>query len=529
MNRFAIAPLLSTITFSTLGLYCYLKNIKSKTNLTFALICLTTSIWQGSLTILFSFKNPAPNTIMLLVRTAYSGIIFIPIVFYHFTIEFLNRKKEKIFVWVSYGLGILFLISLWMSTLFIRGYYTYPWGYYPKASLILHPLYFLMLSCHALRILYLFYKNVKRSQISTPKKQAKFMFWAIFFYAFASIDFTDNYGAGFYPFGFIFILISLSFMCYTIVKHRLLDINIIFRKTLGYSILIAILFIISVLVLFLLSYMFGQLFPQQKLLPTLFLIFILAIIFQPLYRWSTGLVDKLFFKGTLPQIAEELQRSERIAALGVMASGLAHEIKNPLVPIKTYIQNLKYNINNPEFIDKITKAIPQEVDKITDLLTQLRDFAQPPPLKLTEVNLHKVIDKKLSFIEQDLSIKNITIERNYFSSLIKLHADPIQLERVFLNLFLNAIDAMPNGGKLTITTEITSDNMALIKISDTGIGIAKEDLPHIFDPFFSKGKHHGSGLGLAITHRIIKEHNGKIQAISNLNKGTTFYICLFKI
>lgn len=224
----------------------------------------------------------------------------------------------------------------------------------------------------------------------------------------------------------------------------------------------------------------------------------------------------------------KIEYSKRMASIGMMASSLAHEIKNPLVPIKTYIQNLPNHLNeadkNNEFIKKITTVVPKEVDKISALLSQMRDFANPPKLNLATTNLHSLIDGRLGFLSNEFSQKEIKITKSYYPHPINIKADPLQLERVFTNIFLNAINAMPNGGTLSITTEIDPNQFVLVKISDTGIGIQKEDLPHIFEPFFSKGEHKGSGLGLAITQQIIKEHGGSIQVESIVGKRTTFYI-----
>ena len=159
-------------------------------------------------------------------------------------------------------------------------------------------------------------------------------------------------------------------------------------------------------------------------------------------------------------------------------------------------------------------------------MNQLRDFAQPPKLNLSEADLHKLLDGRLSFLEKEFSQRNIRVEKVYQPNLPKIKADPVQLERVFINLFLNAIDAMPDGGKIIISTELSSNDSVLIKVFDTGIGIGKEDIPHIFDPFYTKGKHKGSGLGLAIAHQIVKEHSGSIQVESISGKGSTFYIYL---
>lgn len=383
-----------------------------------------------------------------------------------------------------------------------------------------------MLSSQVFRMYWLLIVYLKKKQLKSIRhNQIKYVLWALFFYTFAAADFATNYGIPQYPLGFFPIIISFAIISYSIVAHRLMDIAIVIRKTIVYSLLASSIAVIFTLTTVFFEHIFKQTIGYKTFSGTLIVAFLIAFFFQPLYRWLSSIADKLFFKGTLPQIAEELQRSEKLASLGILASGLAHEIKNPLAPIKTYIQNLPKNLNNPDFINKVTKIIPDEVDKITDIINQLRDFANPPSLTLYRVNIHDLIDKRLNLLEQDLSAKNIAVEKFYSPALPEINADSIQLERVFLNLFLNAIDAMPNGGMLTITTE-QSNKQVLIKVSDTGIGIAKEDLPHIFDPFYSKGKHKGTGLGLAVTHQIVEAHNGVINVESYPNKGTTFSITL---
>lgn len=234
MSAYSIPPLVSSILFFSLGLFCYLKNKKSKVNISFALMCLTTVWWQGSWAVLFNVKDPSIAS--FLVRFGYIGITFIPITFYHFTIEFLNRQEEKKLVWLSYLIGAFLVIMLWATDLYIRGYYVFYWGYYPKAGLLFHPIYLAMLSIQALRMLYLLYINLKYKLLDPIKRnQIKYMFWAIFFYTFASADFADNYGLEIYPLGFIPILIFMAIIGHTIARYRLLDINFVIRKIIAYA------------------------------------------------------------------------------------------------------------------------------------------------------------------------------------------------------------------------------------------------------------------------------------------------------
>ena len=522
--------LVSAIFVFLLGIFVLLKNRTSPQNIFFALFCAAIFIWLFGTFMMF--RTTDNNKAMFWDRFVYMGVVFIPSLLYHFSLVFTGISHKKIYLKLSYLFSFLFLF-LSRTDYFVKGLFRYKWGCHTIAQ-PLHHIFLVIFWLIFLAATYNIYHFHRICTNQIKKRQASYILFAfILLFVIGAFAYLPAYKIPIYSFpflgGFLFVLI----VAYAIIAHKLLDINIVFRKGLGYSLIIALLFIVSVVSLILLSRVFGQFFPQEKLWSTVISVILLAIIFQPLYRWSNKQIDRWFFKGTLPDISaekehieQELLRSERLAALGIMASGLAHEIKNPLVPIKTYIQNLPQNIQNPEFVRKISTVIPEEVDKITDLLNQLRDFAQPPKLNLSETDLHKLLDGRLFFLEKDFSQRNIRVEKVYQSNLPKIKADHIQLERVFLNLFLNAIDAMPDGGKLTITTKAINRNSIIIRVTDTGVGIDKEDLPHIFDPFYSKSKKKGMGLGLTITYEIIKEHGGIANLISTINKGTSFIIRL---
>ena len=150
--------------------------------------------------------------------------------------------------------------------------------------------------------------------------------------------------------------------------------------------------------------------------------------------------------------------------------------------------------------------------------------SKPKPLKLEKTDIYSLIDQTLSFLNNDFIKYNIKVIKNYVSPALFLHIDPNQIKQVFLNLFLNAIDAMKQGGTLTITTKSATDVLE-ITIADTGCGMSKKDLEHIFDPFYST-KETGTGLGMSIVYGIIKEHKGEISVTSEVNKGTSFKVGL---
>ena len=179
--------------------------------------------------------------------------------------------------------------------------------------------------------------------------------------------------------------------------------------------------------------------------------------------------------------------------------------------------------NDPAFRDKFQQIVGSEVDKINYIVKQLLEFSKPAKLQPEETNINKLLDETLDLLNNDLTTHNIKVKK-YFSSSANIKIDPTQIKQVFLNLFLNAIDAMPNGGTLAISMKAVSDKLQ-IQIKDTGRGMDKYNLKHIFDPFFSK-KDGGTGLGLSIVHGIIEKHGGKITVNSAINKGTEFIITL---
>jgi len=265
---------------------------------------------------------------------------------------------------------------------------------------------------------------------------------------------------------------------------------------------------------------------------SLFVVIISIIIFQPLKNHIQNILDKYFFKGTIIQIGaendrlrEEVQKTEKLKAISTLAAGMAHEIKNPLTSIKTFTEYLPKKCNEPEFIAKFHTIVSASVDSINNIVKQLLNFSKPDILKLEKIQIDEILDNTLTFLSNDFVKRNIEISKLY-SQLPVVEADYVQMKQVFLNILLNAIDALPKGGKIAVEAGSEPDGgTVLIKIRDTGRGIKKEDLNHIFDPFFTK-KEFGTGLGLSVVHGIIKKHRGNIRVNSQINKGTEFNITL---
>ncbi len=222
---------------------------------------------------------------------------------------------------------------------------------------------------------------------------------------------------------------------------------------------------------------------------------------------------------------KRLIESERLAALGRLAASIAHEVNNPLGIIKNYLTIISKSATASTDIKNEVAVVSEEVDRIARIVRQLLDFYRPTLERQTELDIIEVLDSTLELTTQKLLRQGVEIEKRYDPVHLKITGSSSKLKQVFLNLILNARDAMPKGGKLIVSAH-RRHGFAEIEFSDTGTGISPEELPRIFEPFFTTKKESGTGLGLAVCHGIIVSHNGTIAALNNSEGGATFSIKL---
>ena len=253
---------------------------------------------------------------------------------------------------------------------------------------------------------------------------------------------------------------------------------------------------------------------------------------------NAGLYDEL---KTLLREREEAQarliHSEKMTALGQLVASIAHEISNPFQAMQTYLTLACEELESGQRRDKLERylrTIGDEIERIATILRSLREFYRPAREEWQPTDLHAVLESVLELTRRQLQHSDVTVIRQWVGESNKIEARPDHLKQVFLNLVLNAIDAMPEGGELHVCT--ASDQMeaadsgrvvpaARIEFSDTGVGMSPTALSHVFEPFFTT-KAHGSGLGLSTSYGIIQSHNGQITATSQIGLGTTFTILL---
>ena len=224
----------------------------------------------------------------------------------------------------------------------------------------------------------------------------------------------------------------------------------------------------------------------------------------------------------------QLVHSEKMGALGRLTASLAHEINNPLQAMQsclTLATERLEDIPHGEKLDRYLSIIGDETERVSNIVRRVSGFYRPAREELRLTDLHTVLESTLQLVGKQLQHADITVEREWTEELPLIPANPDQLKQVCLNLVLNALDAMPEGGTLRVRTALEAPDFLRIEFSDTGVGMSPETQSRLFEPFFTT-KEQGSGLGLSISYGIIKAHNGEITVTSEEGRGTTFTILL---
>jgi two-component system sensor histidine kinase HydH len=224
-------------------------------------------------------------------------------------------------------------------------------------------------------------------------------------------------------------------------------------------------------------------------------------------------------------LQEKVRRSERLAALGRLAAGVAHEIRNPLSSIRGFAQFFLQRFKGREKEEEYASVMVKEVDRLNRVITELLDFAKPKDPHREPHSLEEILEQALEVLRPELAKKKAEVEKRYEKELPPARVDRDQLSQAFLNLLINSLEAMEEGGRIRLEVSRTGSDSLQVSIGDTGKGIPGEDVEKVFEPFFST-KRKGTGLGLAIVHQIVEGHGGDIQVESREGEGTIFRITL---
>jgi two-component system, NtrC family, sensor kinase len=256
------------------------------------------------------------------------------------------------------------------------------------------------------------------------------------------------------------------------------------------------------------------------------------IAIAPLVTRKFSVIGRLIIVDDITERMElesQLSQAEKLSSIGLLAAGVAHEVNTPLAVISSYAQMLTKQISGDAKLGSLLDKITRQTFRASEIVNNLLNFSRTSATEFSDVDLNKVISETLALLQHQFKTSRIKVETDFHESLPLIHGNAGKLQQVFLNLFLNAKDAMAGvGGTLRVHT--SNGNAVEVRIRDTGTGIAPENIQKIYDPFFTtkaaprEGQSRGTGLGLSVTYGIIQEHAGKIKVESAPGRGTTFHL-----
>ncbi len=502
------------------------KNPKHPAGRMLAVMCLFVAGWAGWNTV--SLLSPTPEGAIQYLRIADAFALFIPVTFLHFAMHFSGRMRPRALK-ASYLATALLATTVGTPWFVQAGQKKFGiWFEQGGPAFVAFAALFVLLPAYGLKLLW------QEARISEGMRKAQL--FCLFFacalgFGSGFMWFLPALGIDIPPLGAHFVALYCVIVMYAIVRYRFLDIQVVIRRSLVYSLLVTLLTV---------GY-FGLVYGLERFLKTtlgytsawvsLAAFALMALTFQPLKTVIQRIVDRLIFGMSQQHLAKRMERleeqalqTEKFKAVSTLAAGMAHEIKNPLTAIQTFAAFIPEKHKDPEFAKKLQEVLTAEAKRMQELVQDLLTFAKPKIPQLQPVDLAPLIASTLTLLSSDLSKHRVQWAVDCQHNGTAIHADPDQLRQVLINLIQNAADAMPGGGQLKISTQAVNSHLELT-VSDTGSGIPPTLLPKIFDPFVTT-KPDGNGLGLAMVYSILQSHHGSIRADSQLNHGTTFTVSL---
>ncbi len=527
-NFYVLASLLAVVFGLSIGIGVYLKAPKNPASRPFALLTVSAGLWC-LLPTLTSF-DLEKEYLLFFARVSYAlGALAVP-AFFDLASIITGYKKHvsvRLYTALIYIIYIAFICVIFHSS-FIVDIVRFAPHFIPVVgpSYHIYPLMYLVCVGGAMVIII---KSLCSPQPHSKMNQLVYFGIATVFLGFApGVHFVAVY-FNYEPFPHdLFIPIYAVIMAYSIVKHKLMDIQIVIRRGLVYSMMIAGVTVLYLLGVLITEKLFQGMFGYQSLAVSAVVAAILALCFHPLRHRLHEFADRSLFKGTPEELADqrdqlldEVRKSEQMKAVGTLAAGLAHEIKNPLTSIKTFTEYLPQKAHEPEFLNKFQRIVGGEVERIQHSIQELLVFAKPVPPKLQAVDTAELLKETTELLSRDCIDRHVEVIQDLQPG-IEVMADPRQIKQVFLNLLLNALHAMEQGGQLVLKSSL-QDEKLLITIQDNGIGMTKGELKKIFEPFYST-KTQGTGLGMSVVKRILDDHGAQIDVQSIDGEGTRVYI-----
>lgn len=532
LQHHLLALSLTTIFSTTLGIFVWLKNPRRWLNRLFALHSLAIAAWSA--TEPFSTMLATSEAMgMSWLRLEHVAVFLMPPLVFHLVAVLLELRSTQRFIRLGYGISFLFTCGVFSPLLLEK---QVPKFYCPL-WLVPGPLYHLAVAFFWIYVgssLWYLWQGYRSSR-GARRLQIKWFFIAsLLGYLGGGSDYLmvyDIYVPWLNPYALYLVAVYKLITAYTIVQHHFLDIHVVIRKSLGYSLLVTVLTVWYFGLIYGVERVFQTTFGYRSVWTSLAAFALMALLFQPLKIGIQRFVDWLIFRQPQEQLVRRMERleeqalqAEKFKAVSTLAAGMAHEIKNPLTAIQTFAEFIPERQNDPAFLKKLREVLMSETQRIGQIAQELLTFAKPKQPHLQQVDLSHLLDSTVNLLSNDLLKHRIKWSIDCQHNGACLQTDPDQLRQVLINLIQNATDAMPEGGILTLVTRSINGHLELL-VTDTGQGIPPDLLPKIFDPFVTT-KRNGTGLGLSMVYSIIQAHRGTIRADSPPGCGTTFTVSL---
>jgi len=531
MNVYAAVNGLNALGAALIAFAILLSRIKQPVHLAFAGVSLIVALWTGA-NFLWSLQT-TPAASLFWIQMSIYPVCLAHAVTFHFALLFTQTlARHRRALWTGYASGLVLLLINARNGFVASVRPKPPFALYPQASEWLGPFILIQVLYLALS-LFVMARSIRPGE---PPRKTR-LHSAVFFMALGWTGAWTNWcyyydGVPIPPVGNVAVLVSLLAAAYLIFKQDILELHLAAQKTVVYTLLTLCLTLIYTLFVILSERLFQRWIGYSSLVGSVLAGLTIAVAFNPLRERIITVVDRFLFGTTLLELStenqrmrEELLQQDRLKAIATLAAGMAHEIKNPLTSIKVFAEYLPTRYDEPEFRHEFRQVVLDEVQRIDGILRQLLEFSKPQPPVLNPLPIVPVLEEILHLLGETLRTHGIEVATSYEADPVVL-IDKHQIRQALLNIVLNSMQAMPNGGLLRVETSLESQQCLRLTIEDTGTGIEKHHLPHVFDPFFTT-KEAGTGLGLSIVHAIIvKNHGGDIRLASDVGKGTVVQLRL---
>ena len=441
LNLFSISGLAIAITFIPLIILVAQELKNNKKLLPYLMHLILVLLWGAGAIAVGLCKNSAQADIAW--KIAYSAVIFIPIPFYQVVLSLNNIERNLMFLFL-YLQGIIFLLINLNDSLFLPSKPVWDSVYSVQATPIFS-LQFLIWGAIVVAAHIELFISYKRS-INKKQNLIFLIIEAVGFIGGFS-NFFGIYNIPFPPIGNFMIALYSIIFTYAILRHQFLNIKIVIKKSIVYTSLLAIISIAYLISVVISERFLQNLVGYQSLAMTGLLTFGLGLLFIPLKNAIETLIDRYFFKGSPEELSEQIkkysvqvQEGEKYKTTATLASGLAHEIKNPLTAIRTFCEYLPNKINDKQFLKEFSRIVKNEAQRINDLVDDLVEYGKPSPPKISPVRIHRLLDETLDLLSSTCLQKKITMEKlfNKDDALV-LMTDKNQIRQAALNLLLNAV------------------------------------------------------------------------------------------